>query len=237
MRAVLFIHGFSAKKIDNKYFIDKMNKMPNVKVYSYTLPGHENDKMSKVKYSKWIEASELELKKVLEKHKKVTIVAHSMGCIIATNLAARYKEVEKLVLIAPAFIYGNPKQVENDIKNIIRHKVEKDVGTGFEGAFRKLLEVPMYSWNEYLKMARANMKYISKITCPTLILYGTHDNLISLESIEKIYNKLNCPKDLVIIDRVRHQVFKSNKKDIITKYIYRFINFNVLYKLRKKERI
>ena len=95
----------------------------------------------------------------------------------------------------------------------------------------------MYSWNEYLKMASANMKYISKITCPTLILYGSHDNLISLESIQTIYDKLNCPKDLVIIDRVRHQVFKSYKKDIITKYIYRFISFNILYKLRKKERI
>ena len=107
MKAVLFIHGLSAKVEDNKYFIDEMKKMPNIKIYSFILPGHENDMVKRVKYNEWINKAESELKEILKKHKKVTIVSHSMGTIIATNLASRYKEIEKLVLISPAFLFGN----------------------------------------------------------------------------------------------------------------------------------
>ena len=237
MRAVLFIHGLSAKEEDNKYFIDRMKRFRNIDIYSFTLPGHENDKVKKVKYSSWIEKSEEELNKILKKYNTVTIVAHSMGCIIATNLAARYKEVNKLVLISPAFIAGNIKQNKEDFKNIIIKNIDEELGTGFEGFLEKFITVPKSVWFQYRRMARVNMSNIDKVTCPTLIMYGENDNLVSKKSIDFVYDNLNCKKDLVIIKRVRHQVFKSYKKERITKYIYKFITFNLLYKLGKSKTI
>lgn len=237
MRAILFIHGLSAKEEDNKYFIDRMRQFRNIDIYSFTLPGHSNDKVSRVKYSSWIEKSEEELNNILKKYKSVTIVAHSMGCIIATNLAARYKQVNKLVLISPAFIAGNIKQNKIDFKNIIFKKVDEELGTGFEGFLTKFITIPKSVWFEYRKMARINMSNISRITCPTLIMYGDADNLVSKKSVDFVYDNLTCKKDLVIIKRVRHQVFKSSKKERITKYIYKFITFNLLYKLGKSKTI
>ncbi len=237
MRAVLFIHGLSAKTEDNKYFIDRMKQFRNIDIYSFTLPGHSDDKVSRVKYSSWIDKSEEELNKILKKHKNVTIVAHSMGTVIATNLAARYKEINKLVLLSPAFIPGNIKQNGTDFKNLIFKNVDDELGTGFEGFFKKFITVPKSVWFEYRKMARLNMTNISRITCPTLIMYGDNDNLVSKKSVEYVYDNLTCKKDLVVIKRVRHQIFKSNKKDKITKYIYRFITFNLLYRLNKTKSI
>ncbi len=237
MKAVLFIHGLSAKEEDNKYFIDRMKRFRNIDIYTFTLPGHSDDKVSRVKYSSWIEASENELNKILKKYKNVTIVAHSMGTIIATNLAARYKEINKLVLISPAFIAGNIKQNGTDLKNLIFNNVDNELGNGFEGFLTKFINVPKSVWFQYRKMARINMSNISRITCPTLIMYGDYDNLVSKKSVLYVYDSLNCKKDLVVINKVRHQIFKSNKKERITKYIYRFITFNLLYRLNKSKTI
>ena len=237
MKAVLFIHGLSAKEEDNKYFIDRMRRFRNIDIYTFTLPGHSDDKVSRVKYSSWIEASENELNKILKKYKNVTIVAHSMGTIIATNLAARYKEINKLVLISPAFIAGNIKQNGTDLKNLIFNNVDNELGNGFEGFLTKFINVPKSVWFQYRKMARINMSNISRITCPTLIMYGDYDNLVSKKSVLYVYDSLNCKKDLVVINKVRHQIFKSNKKERITKYIYRFITFNLLYRLNKSKTI
>lgn len=234
-KAVLFIHGLSAKKEDNQYFIDEMKKYPNIDMFSFTLPGHENDKVTKVKYKMWIDKSEEELLQILKKYKKVIIVSHSMGTIIAINLASRYKEVSKLVLISPAFIFGNIKQNKEDLKNLLNNKVDIELGTGFEGFFKKFVEVPALVMYEYKKMAFINKKNISKIKCPTLIIHGNADNVIPVSSSEYVYNNLKCQKDIVIVDKARHQVFKSIKKKNITKYIYKFITFNILYFVTKKK--
>ena len=236
-KAVLFIHGLSAKKEDNEYFLDKLKKYRNIDLYTFTLPGHENDKVTKSTGKEWLEKSEEELKKILERYKKVTIVAHSMGTIIAVNLASRYKQVDKLVLISSAFVFGNFKQNKDDLVKIIRNKVDKEVGTGFEGALKKFFEIPKSVMIEYKKLADNNKENIKKIKCPTLILHGSIDNVISIKSSIYVYDNLNCKKDFVIIKNVRHQVFKSKKKDIITKYIYNFITFNILYELNKKKEI
>lgn len=237
LKAIMFIHGLSAKKEDNEYFINKMNSYSNIKVFTFTLPGHENDKVSKSTGKEWLDKSEEELKKILKKYKKVTIVAHSMGTIIAVNLAARYKEIDKLVLISSAFKFGNFKQNKEDIKNIITKKVNQDIGTGFEGAIKKIFTIPKSVMFEYIKSAENNKENIKKITCPTLLLHGDIDNVISVDSSKFVYDNLTCPKELVIIEGVRHQVFKSSKKEKITKYIYNFITFNLLYKLSRKKKI
>lgn len=236
-KAVLFIHGLSAKKEDNAYFLEQMNKYYNIDIYSFTLPGHENDMVSKATGKEWLDKSEEELKHVLKKYKKVTIVAHSMGTIIAVNLASRYKEVEKLVLISSAFVFGNFKQNKDDLVKIITNHVDKEVGHGFEGALKKFFAIPKSVMFEYKRLADHNKENIAKIKCPTLLLHGNIDNVISMKSSEYVYEHLTCKKDLVIIKNVRHQVFKSKKKDKVTKYIYNFITFNLLYELNKKKEI
>lgn len=235
MKAILFIHGLSAKEEDNRYFLEEMKKYRNLKVYSFVLPGHENDQVTKVKYNEWIKRSEEELEIVLKKHKKVIVVAHSMGCIIATNLASKYKQISKLILLAPAFLYGNFKQNILDLENIITKKVDDEVGHGFEGAFTKFLEVPKSVVLEYRKLARKNMNNIEKITCPTLIMHGLIDNIVPLDSSKMVYDRLKCDKELVWIENTRHQIFKSRKKKEITEYIYRYIAFPFFYKLTNRK--
>jgi len=237
MKAVMFIHGLSAKKEDNEYFINKISEYKNIRIFSFTLPGHENDVVSKATCKDWLDKSENELKKILKQYKEVTIVAHSMGTILAVNLASRYKEVNKLVLISSAFVFGNLKQNKEDLKRIINKQFDKEIGTGFEGVIKKLFTVPKSVMLEYKKLAENNRENIKKITCPTLLLHGDIDNVIAVESSKYVYDNLKCKKDFVLIKNVRHQVFKSSKKEKISIYIYNFIVFNILYEFNKKKEI
>lgn len=236
MKAVLFIHGLSAKHEDNKYFISYMKNKKNIDFYTFILPGHEQEKMTKVNYKEWLKKSEEELNKILKKYSTITVVAHSMGAIIAVNLAYHYQQINKLVLLAPAFIFGNIKQNKEDIKKIINRTVDEDLGTGFEGSLTKFKNVPFYNMIEYRKMALKSKKYIKFIKCKTLILQGDKDNLVSIDSAKYVYDNLNTKKEFVIINNVRHQIFKSNKKEQISKYIYQYINGGMLhYVLKRKE--
>ena len=119
----------------------------------------------------------------------------------------------------------------------MENKVDKEVGTGFEGAIKKFFAIPKSVMIEYKKLADNNKENIKRVTCPTLLLHGSIDNVISVDSSKFVYDNLKCKKELVILENVRHQVFKSNKKEIITKYIYNFITFNMLYKLSRKKKI
>lgn len=237
VRAVMFIHGLSAKEEDNEYFINKMSEYKNIDIFTFRLPGHEKDKVTKATAKDWLKKSEEELNRILEKYKKVTIVAHSMGTIIAINLASKYKEIDKLVLISSAFIFGNLKQNKEDFKRMIRNEVDKQLGNGFEGALTKFIQTPKSVMFEYRKLADENRKNIEKIKCETLIMHGDVDNVISIDSSKYVYDNLKCKKNFVVIKNVRHQIFKSYKKEKITKYIYNFITFNILYELNKKEEI
>lgn len=236
-KAVLFIHGFSAKKEDNRVFIEEMKHHKCIDIHTFTLPGHDTKRMGKVTYQDWLNASEKELQHLLKTYKKVTIVAHSMGTILAVHLAVHYKEVEKLVLISPAYYYGNIEQNAKDIKKLIKHEINPDIGTGFEGVLDKLFHVPLSRFLEYRKLTKQENQNIQKVKCPTLILHGTCDNIVPIHSSLYVYNMLTCKKDFTLIENVRHQVFKSKKASLISTYIYEYIIGGIQFKMKKRDMI
>ena len=75
-------------------------------VYTFTLPGHERTLFKHVTKEEWIDSCESHLQMLIKRgYKKIYVMGHSMGGVLATILADRHKEVKKLVLAAPAFKY------------------------------------------------------------------------------------------------------------------------------------
>ena len=234
-KAVLFIHGFSAKQEDNQIFVDFMNKQKRIDFHTFILPGHDKKRMGKATYQDWINASTKELEQLLKKYQSITIVGHSMGTILAIYLAAHYKEVEKLVLVSPAYDYGNPEQNAKDFKKLLHHEINTELGTGFEGILYKIFHVPFPRFLEYRKLAKRTKENIKNVKCPTLILHGTMDNLIPIHSSLYLYNTLPCEKHLTFIEEVRHQVFKSKKAIEVSEYIYDYIIGGIHFKIKKRD--
>ena len=231
MKKVLFIHGFSAKKEDNEYFIQYLKKHHNIDLHTFTLPGHEEDKVTYVSYQKWLDKAEKEFLSL--KSKKVILIGHSMGAIIAAHLASMHS-VKKLILLSPAYYFGSLKQNEEDLKNLFKNKKGD---TGFEGCFSKMKHVSLRSFMEYIKLSHIGRHDISNITCPVLIMHGDKDPVIRLKSSEYVLKKLKSKKEFVLIKDVRHQLFKSAKKEMISKYIYDYICGGIRYFVHKRKEI
>ena len=235
MKTVLFIHGYSAKKEDNIYFINYL-KEKHIDVNTFVLPGHSENGVKESTSKEWIEASEKELKKLIDKNKKVILIGHSMGGAIATILASRYK-VEKLVLIAPGFSLGSFNQNINDFKNLVLGKNEKELGTGFEGVLTKTLTVNKKTIKEVKKVSLLAKHRIKDVKCPLLLLHGTIDNVVSINHSIEAFGEFNCKKTFTLLTNVRHQVFKSNKKYETSKYIYNFIKGGIPFLINKKNQL
>ena len=110
-KAILIIHGFAGGTYDEEDLANFLELDPFYDVFQFTLPGHKKN-LSKVKYEEWINYSEEKLRWLIDNnYKSVYLIGHSMGGVIATYLATKYKEVKKLVLAAPAFQY---LKVENE---------------------------------------------------------------------------------------------------------------------------
>ena len=105
-KAILLIHGFAGGAYDYGDLPNDLELINNYKVFTYTLPGHNKSIINNVTKEDWIKKSEYQIEKIINHgYKDIYVIGHSMGGVIASYLASRYKEVKKLVLAAPAFQY------------------------------------------------------------------------------------------------------------------------------------
>lgn len=235
--AVLVIHGFCGGLWENEYLVNYLQQYKNLDVYAYTLPGHEKDFLSKINYNDWIKSSEEHLQNLLNKYNNVILIGHSMGGVIASYLASKYK-VKKLILIAPAFEYLNFQKNKEDLKDIKSIVNEKNNYSIYKDFATKLIRYSPFVLNEFRKLVKKYKESVNYITCPTLILHGTLDELVSVSASEYAFNNINTDKKYItLIKGARHRVFLSDRKEDIVLYIYKFIRGGYLWKQIQKSEI
>ena len=105
-KAVLIIHGFAGGVYDEEILQYYLNSKWQLDVYNFTLPGHERNLVRDISYQEWITSSEKHVEMLIKKgYHSIYVVGHSLGGVLATYVALKYKEVKKVVLVAPAFQY------------------------------------------------------------------------------------------------------------------------------------
>ncbi len=124
-KAVLLIHGFTGNLYDNEYLMNYLEYEPSLDIYAKTLPGHDRDRFSDCKYNEWVNFVSSEIDNLKKNgYRTIYVIGHSMGGILASITASKYKEVKKLVLVNAAFDYFNFKQNKIDLieKNFNKYK-------------------------------------------------------------------------------------------------------------------
>lgn len=226
-RAILIIHGFAGGTYDQENLANYLELNQSFDVFQFTLPGHDKN-LSKVDHNEWILAGEEQIKWLIKNgYNKIYLIGHSMGGVIATYLAAKYKQVKKLVLGAPAFQYLNVvKEDLNITKSLkIAPKVIKDYGT--DEIIARLLKLNASVIKEFMDLVKEYYEYPKEINCPILIMQGKDDNLVPVSSSEYVYNEVKSEyKKLVLIDGVTHDLFRSNRKEEINRIVFRFLKYH-----------
>ena len=96
-KAILIIHGFTGKLYDNEYLMNYLELDPNYDVYARTLPGHYKERFSNANVGDWKKFVDNQIEGLIQNgYKTIYIVGHSMGGILATYVAGKYKQIKKI---------------------------------------------------------------------------------------------------------------------------------------------
>lgn len=229
-KAILIVHGFAGGTYDQEEFANFLELNRGFDVYQFTLPGHEKN-LSKCKYQDWIKASEEHMEWLIKNgYKKIYLIGHSMGGVIAAHLSSKYKEVKKLVLAAPAFHYlnvidGDKINVVDSLKSI--PAVFKTYGS--DEVIARLLKLNVSTLKEFMELVKEYYNSPLNVNCPVLILQGKNDNIVPVSSSKYVYDNIKSKtKKIIYFDGVTHDIFRCENKKQLFNIVEDFLKFNML---------
>lgn len=225
-KAILIIHGFAGGTYDEEELANYLEINRKFDVYQFTLPGH-NKNLSKVKYQQWIKSCESKIEWLINNnYNSIYIIGHSMGGVIATYLSSKYKQVKKLVLLAPAFHYLSVTNSEINIKENL--KVASKVLESYGGSeiFSRFLKLDISAVREFMMLVKTYYNSPRNVSCPVLIIQGENDDVVPESSSEYVYNTLmSHDKKLVYISGVDHEICVCERKYEIFEIIEDFLKY------------
>ena len=227
-KAILIIHGFAGGTYDEEELAFNLELNKSFDVFQFTLPGHDKA-LSKVNYQEWIKSSEEKVELLINNgYKNIFLIGHSMGGVIATHLATKYKQIKKLVLAAPAFHYLNVIKDDLNIKESIK-KIPKVIDNYKDEIVGRFLKLDVSATRELMLLVKKYYDTPLLVSCPTLILQGLDDHLVPKSSSQYVYNTLSKNiKKLIYLKGVNHEIFKSDKKEKIFKIVEIFLKYNMI---------
>lgn len=242
-RHVLFIHGLGSAA-------DRWMKIPEALSSDFhsiaiDLPGFgESDKPANIDYTidqfrQFIISFQ---KKISIHDKKTSLIGHSLGGYIASEIAIQNKnQVEQLVLIDSSGMLNQPTPIleeylnaaMNPSKNNVRKVFEKMVAdpsrvpTQLVDGFIRRINMPnaQYAFKSTLansvktQIGLHRLRQINNIS--TLILWGIHDKVIPLDH-SKFFNEAIDNSKLEIIDDAGHAPF-AEKPDQVCEILRNFL--------------
>lgn len=228
--AVMIIHGFAGDLSDHAYLEQYLKDNTNYDIYTFLLPGHEKKVVSGVTRFDWIKCVEDELKMIIDKkYDHIYVIGHSMGGLLAGYLAANYKEIDKLVLSAPAYdgLIFTDKGIDyhNGLKVGLRLIKDKD-STNSE-VVKRIFRVAPKVTKELICLMQERREDIKNIHIPILLLHGTNDEIVPISSTEKLFKTIDSKTKIFIkIENITHPIYRTLRKEIACKYTTEFLRNN-----------
>lgn len=236
-KAILLIHGFAGGNYDYNSLGNDLELYNSFDVFTFTLPGHERMIIDKVTREDWIKKAEDEIEKIINaNYKEVYVIGHSMGGVIASHLASKYKEVKKLVLAAPAFHYLAFKGDKVDVIESIKKLPNLFKNYAPEEVLSRIFKIPAPTIKEFMKLVEEHTKDIKDITCPTLILHGEKDDIVPIDSVQYVYDNIKSKSvTLIELHSLTHDLFMNDRYDEVRDIIVKFFRSIPINEKVKKE--
>lgn len=219
-KILITIHGFG---VNRKHQMDEFveyasGDLMEVVTFDMFDIHDEND----CDFKKWISKAEIHIQKALNDKKKVYLLGFSMGGVIASHLASKYK-IEKLILISPAFIHLNLEYYTS-----IAIQTGKKLLSNVEDDTKPKL--PNSFYNGFLNCVKEHKNDIGRVTCPVLIIQGDEDEVIPTRSSEWAYNKIeHDQKKCIFLHKGKHRILvDENVKDIAFTLIHDYLEDKIL---------
>lgn len=237
-KAILVIHGFSGGLCDNEFLVNELETYKNFDVYAWTLPAHEKHIIRKVTVDDWTNAVDKQMEFLINHgYKKIYVIGHSMGGVLAGYLASKYKQVKKVVFLSAAYDYISTEQNIDDfrLKNIRNLKTSE---TAYKNFFIKLIKVPITTAIQFRILIKKYKDCIKDVKQETLVLHGNKDEVVPYSTIDYIKENIGSKKvTFTTIDEGRHITVRSRKQNEVIDYIKSFLIGGLKWKYKKKKEL
>ncbi|MCT1902846.1 carboxylesterase [Oceanobacillus sojae] len=226
MIGCLIIHGYTGGPYEVEPLANYLRDNTDWHIEVPTLPGHGTElNLENASYESWIQAAEEELQTLIEQFETIYVIGFSMGGMIASYLAAKYK-IDRLVLLATSGKYLCLKQLGLDAAAVIGdglrgHLKENQLFNHYK---KKMGVVPLKAHFEFMKLVRFTRKYLDKVKSPVLIAQGQLDGMVPYKTAYYLDKLIHSEKkEVVFFERSKHLICLGTDKDTLNNMIYGFL--------------
>ncbi|GAB3045389.1 alpha/beta hydrolase [Virgibacillus ainsalahensis] len=226
MIGCLVIHGYTGGPYELDPLVNFLKEKTNWRIEVPTLPGHGKTlNLEDASYKKWIEKAEGALKQLSKEYDEIYLIGFSMGGMIASYLAAKYK-VDNLVLLATSGKFLSFKQMGLDIGTVIADGMKGNLGKNklYSHYRSKMGNVPFKANLEFLKLVKFTRRYLKKVDSPVLIAQGQQDGMVPYKTAYYLDKEITSKqKEVVFFERSRHLICLGDDKDTLNSMVYEFL--------------
>lgn len=234
-KAVLLIHGFGGGTSDLEYLFKNLQLNKRLDVFLFTLPGHEDRLKVKATKGQWIKSCEEEIEWLIANgYKKIYVIGHSMGGVLATNITKKYKQIKKLVLLAPAFRY---LEAEGDNLKLLK-SLQKGPEIIKDYPKVKILSnfilMPISTVTNFINLIKECYEDPKYIDVPILTIHGKKDKVTPMSSAEYVHNSVKSKTNILIkMDNADHGIANGKRRDEVCILVNDFLKFNLHVRCKK----
>lgn len=237
---VLILHGF-ASSLDSVNGLEAPLKSLGVPVHIPLLRGHgakSPEALRGVCWQDWLADAEAALKELLGEVERVIVIGHSMGALVALNLAAdhcrsspgdrwRTAEIAQVILAGAAVQMDSPLAPGRPLyflaplaRRVIQRwplpPVYADPSlarndTNYHWA-------PMEAIFQFLELSEVTRRRLPEVSVPTLILHSRKDKTAAPESAEIVYQGIATPaaeKRMQWFEVSSHEMFQDCEREAV----------------------
>ncbi len=230
--AFLFIHGIMGSPAHFNKFIPLLPQ--DVTIHNILLDGHGKTMrdFSQSSMRKWREQVRAEFISLSKNHKKIFVVAHSMGTLFAFENSFLFNDkISHMFLLAsPLSTHVKPSYIpiylniafkrygkESDLQRDVRMQCSIDLKPS---PFNYIPWLPRYI--ELFKRIIKTNRHLNKVTVPCTIFQSELDELVSLKSC-KILNE-NPNFSVHTLKKSSHAAYSESDMTLLLSHFVRLIN-------------
>lgn len=229
-KAVLFIHGIMGTP---NHFRDLIPLVPeNYSVYAMVTYGHCGSvtDFSNASLEKWEQSVQKSVDELLETHKEIYLVGHSMGTLFSIEQAMKEPRIKKLFCISIPIKVGVRARMIPMALKVYRNRIKDDdvyalalkecYGvTDSKNIFKYLGWIPRFM--DLFKLIKRVRKNLGKLNTPCVAFQSIPDELVSPKSIEILKRESNIRVE--ILENSTHMYYPENEMDYLKEEFKQFL--------------
>ena len=238
LTGIVILHGFTANLESVRELFDPLGRF-DLRIATPLLRGHgasSPEELRGVTWPDWLEDAERALETLTGADGKAVVIGHSMGALLALQLAARRPElVDSLILATPpvrlASLLG-PGRPLNFLAPLVSQVVDR---WAMEAKFAdpgNAIMPKQYEWSptktilSMFELLEETMRIADRVRVPALILHCRNESIVLPESAEILLRTLATPpekKSIVWFEKTDHQIFCDCERKAAVDAAARFV--------------